>query len=134
MSFKGLNVNNSQVTSVDSVPTLGSENLVTSGGVASVLNGISTGKFYGFYANSSSLPSATGDGYAYVGSGTNSYQIYNIKNGVWSNSGSTVSPMRDIDEEDLTLNTSTNKIQFKNRTYGDGMGYKILRKNASFES
>lgn len=37
----------------------------------------------------------------------------------------------DADEEDITRNAD-GKLQFKDRTYGDGMGYVILRKDKTF--
>lgn len=39
--------------------------------------------------------------------------------------------MNDADEEDITRNAD-GKLQFKDRTYGDGMGYVILRKDKTF--
>lgn len=39
--------------------------------------------------------------------------------------------MNDADEEDITRNAD-GKLQFKDKEYGDGMGYVILRKNKSF--
>ena len=42
-----------------------------------------------------------------------------------------IEDMNDTDEEDITRNAD-GKLQFKDRTYGDGMGYVILRKDKPF--
>lgn len=54
------------------------------------VDSLALGKFYGFFPNSSSLPSATDNGYAYVGDGI-LYDIFNAINGNWTNSGASVS-------------------------------------------
>lgn len=86
--------------------------------------------FYGYFPDSSSLPvDVTTPGYAYVGL-DNPYKIWNFNGESWSDSGTSID-MNDADEEDITRNAD-GKLQFKDRTYGDGMGYVILRKNKSF--
>ena len=98
---------------------------------------ISTGKYYGYYATSSDLPDdATVDGFAYVGSGP-TYTIYNCEGGVWTSSGITVNQSPVGNDDDIDQNAD-GKLQFANRVYNslqpDGMGYKILRKDATFAS
>lgn len=88
------------------------------------------GVFYGYFPDSISLPTdVTTPGYAYVGL-DNPYRIWNFKGESWSDSGTSID-MNDTDEEDITRNVD-GKLQFKNKEYGDGMGYIILRKNKSF--
>lgn len=98
---------------------------------------ISTGKYYGYYATAADLPDdATVDGFAYVGSGP-TYTIYNCEGGVWTSTGITVNQSPVGNDEDIDQNED-GKLQFANRTYNaqqpNGMGYKILRKDATFAS
>lgn len=91
---------------------------------------LALGALYGYFPDSSSLPTdATTPGYAYVGLG-NPYKIWKFNGESWSDSGTSID-MNDADEEDLTRNTD-GKLQFKDRVYGDGMGYVILRKDKTF--
>ena len=96
---------------------------------------ISTGKYYGYYATAADLPDdATADGFAYVGSGP-TYTIYNCEGGAWTSSGITVNQSPIGNDEDIDQNAD-GKLQFANRVYNslqpNGMGYKILRENATF--
>lgn len=94
------------------------------------VDALALGKFYGYFPNSASLPTdMTTPGYAYVGL-DNPYKIWNFNGESWSDSGTSID-MNDADEEDITRNTD-GKLQFKNRAYGDGMGYVILRKDKTF--
>lgn len=94
------------------------------------VNALALGAFYGYFPDSSFLPTnVTTLGYAYVGLG-NPYKIWNFNGKSWSDSGTSID-MNDADEEDITRNAE-GKLQFKNRTYGDGMGYVILRKDKTF--
>ena len=91
---------------------------------------LALGAFYGYFPDSSSLPvDMTTPGYAYVGL-DNPYKIWNFNGKSWSDSGTSID-MNDADEEDITRNAD-GKLQFKDRTYGDGMGYAILRKGKTF--
>lgn len=95
-------------------------------GLNQKVNALALGEFYGYFPNSNSLPTdVTKPGYAYVGS-DNPYEIWNFNGVSWSDSGTSID-MNDTDEEDITRNTE-GKLQFKDRSYGDGMGYIILRK------
>lgn len=86
--------------------------------------------FYGYFPDSISLPTdVTTPGYAYVGL-DNPYRIWNFNRESWSDSGTSID-MNDADEEDITRNAD-GKLQFKDRPYGDGMGYAILRKDKTF--
>ena len=92
---------------------------------------LALGTFYGFFPNSTSLPTnATTLGYAYVGT-DNPYEIWNFNGERWSDSGTSIDMNVDADEEDITRNRD-GKLQFKDRAYGNGMGYVILRKDKSF--
>ena len=94
------------------------------------VDALALGTFYGYFPDSASLPTdVTTPGYAYVGL-DNPYKIWNFNGESWSNSGTSID-MNDADEEDITRNTD-GKLQFKNRAYGDGMGYVILRKDKTF--
>ena len=94
------------------------------------VNSLALGKFYGYFPNSSSLPiDITISGYAYVGL-DKPYKIWNFNGKSWSDSGTSID-INDADEEDITRNID-GKLQFKDKEYGDGMGYIILRKNKSF--
>ena len=94
------------------------------------VDALSLGAFYGYFPDSSSLPvDMTTPGYAYVGL-DNPYKIWNFNGKSWSDSGTSID-MNDADEEDITRNAD-GKLQFKDRTYGDGMGYVILRKDKTF--
>ena len=94
------------------------------------VDSLALGTFYGFFPDSSFLPiDITTSGYAYVGLDT-PYKIWNFNGESWSDSGTSID-MNDTDEEDITRNID-GKLQFKNKEYGDGMGYVILRKNKSF--
>ena len=98
---------------------------------------ISTGKYYGYYAISNDLPDdADVDGFAYVGKGP-TYTIYNLRGGVWTSSDITVNQSPVGNDEDINQNED-GKLQFANRVYNaqqsNGMGYKILRKDATFAS
>lgn len=94
------------------------------------IDALALGAFYGYFPDSSSLPvDVTTPGYAYVGL-DNPYKIWNFNGKSWSDSGTSID-MNDADEEDITRNAD-GKLQFKDRTYGDGMGYAILRKDKTF--
>ena len=94
------------------------------------IDALALGAFYGYFPDSSSLPvDVTTPGYAYVGL-DNPYKIWNFNGKSWSDSGTSID-MNDADEEDITRNAD-GKLQFKDRAYGDGMGYVILRKNKTF--
>ena len=94
------------------------------------VDALALGAFYGYFPDSSSLPvDMTTPGYAYVGL-DNPYKIWNFNGKSWSDSGTSID-MNDADEEDITRNAD-GKLQFKDRTYGDGMGYAILRKDKTF--
>lgn len=94
------------------------------------VDALALGAFYGYFPDSSSLPvDVTTPGYAYVGL-DNPYKIWNFNGKSWSDSGTSID-MNDADEEDITRNAD-GKLQFKDRTYGDGMGYAILRKDKTF--
>ena len=94
------------------------------------VDALALGEFYGYFPDSASLPTdVTTSGYAYVGL-DNPYKIWNFNGESWFDSGTSID-MNDADEEDITRNTD-GKLQFKNRAYGDGMGYVILRKNKTF--
>lgn len=88
---------------------------------------LALGAFHGYFPDSASLPTdVTTPGYAYVGL-NNPYEIWKFNGELWSDSGTHID-VNDVDEEDITRNTD-GKLQFKNRAYGDGMGYVILRKD-----
>lgn len=97
---------------------------------------LSTGKYYGYFAQEEDLPEADVDGFAYVGEGP-TYTIYNCVGGVWTSSDVTVNQSPIGNEEDIDQNED-GKLQFANRVYNsaqpNGMGYKILRKDATFAS
>ena len=94
------------------------------------VDALALGAFYGYFPDSSSLPvDVTTPGYAYVGL-DNPYKIWNFNGESWSDSGTSID-MNDADEEDITRNAD-GKLQFKDRAYGDGMGYVILRKDKTF--
>lgn len=98
---------------------------------------LSTGKYYGYFATSADLPDdATVDGFAYVGEGP-TYTIYNCVGGVWTSSDITVNQSPIGNDEDIDRNED-GKLQFANRVYDEnnpnGMGYKILRPDATFSS
>lgn len=94
------------------------------------VDALALGAFYGYFPDSSSLPvDMTTPGYAYVGL-DNPYKIWNFNGKSWSDSGTSID-MNDADEEDITRNAD-GKLQFKDRVYGDGMGYVILRKDKTF--
>lgn len=94
------------------------------------VDALAIGAFYGYFPDSISLPTdISTPGYAYVGL-DNPYKIWNFNGESWSDSGTSID-MNDADEEDITRNTD-GKLQFKDRVYGDGMGYVILRKDKTF--
>lgn len=94
------------------------------------VDALALGAFYGYFSDSESLPTdVTTPGYAYVGS-DNPYEIWNFNGESWSDSGTSID-MNDADEEDITRNAD-GKLQFKDRAYGDGMGYIIIRKDKAF--
>lgn len=94
------------------------------------VDALAIGRFYGYFPDSTSLPTdVTTPGYSYVGLG-NPYKIWNFNGESWSDSGTSID-MNDADEEDITRNVD-GKLQFKDRSYGDGMGYVILRKDKTF--
>lgn len=94
------------------------------------IDALALGVFYGYFPDSISLPTdVTTPGYVYVGLG-NPYRIWNFNGESWSDSGTSID-MNDADEEDITRNAD-GKLQFKDRPYGDGMGYVILRKDKTF--
>lgn len=94
------------------------------------VDALALGAFYGYFPESNSLPTDVATpGYAYVGT-DNPYEIWNFNGKSWSDSGTSID-MNDADEEDITRNAD-GKLQFKDRSYGDGMGYVILRKNKTF--
>ena len=63
MSLTSINVNNALVTSVDSEPTVGSDNLVKSGGVANITNALHNKTLNIDYIN---YPLAISDSYGNV--------------------------------------------------------------------
>lgn len=95
---------------------------------------LSTGKYYGYFAKEEDLPEADVDGFAYVGEGP-TYTIYNLRGGAWTSSDITVNQSPIGNEEDINQ-SEDGKLQFANRVYNaqqpNGMGYKILRKDATF--
>lgn len=94
------------------------------------VDALALGAFYGYFPDSVSLPTdVTTPGYAYVGT-DNPYEIWNFNGESWSDSGTSID-QNDADEEDITRNAD-GKLQFKDRSYGDGMGYVILRKDKTF--
>ena len=91
---------------------------------------LALGAFHGYFPDSSSLPTdVTTPGYAYVGL-DNPYKIWKFNGELWSDSGTYID-VNDVDEEDITRNAD-GKLQFKDRAYGDEMGYIILRKDKTF--
>ena len=95
------------------------------------VDALDLGAFYGYFPDSASLPTdVTTPGYSYVGL-DNPYKIWNFNGESWSDSGTSID-MNDADEEDITRNAD-GKLQFKDRSYGDGMGYVILRTGKTFE-
>lgn len=99
-------------------------------GLKEKVDALALGAFYGYFPNTASLPTdVTTPGYAYVGS-DNPYEIWNFNGESWSNSGTSID-MNDADEEDITRNAD-GKLQFKDRSYGGGMAYVILRKDKTF--
>ena len=97
---------------------------------------LQTGKYYGYFAQEEDLPETGMDGFAYVGQNS-PYTIYNLRDGVWTSSNITVNQSPIGNEEDIDQNED-GKLQFANRVYNaqqpNGMGYKILRKDATFAS
>ena len=94
------------------------------------VDALALGIFYGYFPDSASLPTdVTTPGYAYVGL-DNPYKIWNFNGDSWFDSGTSID-LNDADEEDITRNAE-GKLQFKDRAYGDGMGYVILRKDKTF--
>ena len=93
------------------------------------VDGLALGQFYGFFPADTDLPAGGEPGYAYVGA-SSPFAIYVFKNGAWSDSGSVYSPAEG-DGEDIDAN-SQGKLQFANRPTKYGMGYKILRRDATF--
>ena len=96
------------------------------------------GKFYGFYPTAEDLPEGNEDGFAYVGDDS-PYAVYNFQNEEWTDSGSVVTISGTSftpDDEDLSIDNSV--LKFADRPYNsqtpDGLGYKILRKDATFAS
>lgn len=97
---------------------------------------LSTGKYYGYFADEESLPEGTAPGFAYVGEGP-TYNIWNFDGEEWKDSEITVNQSPIGNDEDIDQNED-GKLQFANRVYNaqqpNGMGYKILRKDATFAS
>ena len=94
------------------------------------IDALALGAFYGYFPDSASLPKdVTTPGYAYVGL-DNPYKIWNFDGKSWTDSSTSID-MNDADEEDITRNAG-GKLQLKDRHYGDGMGYVILRKDKTF--
>ena len=97
---------------------------------------LQTGKYYGYFAKEEDLPETGVDGFAYVGQNS-PYTIYNLRDGVWTSSNITVNQSPIGNDEDINQNEA-GKLQFANRVYNtqqpNGMGYKILRKDATFAS
>lgn len=94
------------------------------------------GKYYGFFADEENLPEGTVPGFAYVGEGP-TYNIWNFNGEEWKDAEITVNQSPIGNNEDINQDES-GKLQFANRTYNaqnpNGMGYVILRKNATFAS
>ena len=67
------------------------------------------GVFFGVFESADSLPSSTGSGYAYVHDTGNTYKLYNLSQGVWSDSGATVD-LGD-DHEELKERVSQNETK-----------------------
>lgn len=97
--------------------------------LAHKLDGLTLGTFYGFFPAAADLPAGDEPGYAYVGA-SSPFNIYVYKNGAWSDSGSVYGPAEG-NGDDIDTN-SLGKLQFANRPTTYGMGYKILRRDASF--
>ena len=97
------------------------------------VDGLALGKFYGFFADDDDLPAGDDPGYAYVGA-SSPFVIYVFNNGEWTDSGSVYDGPYG-NGEDIDTNEA-GQLQFANRPYNslspDGMGYKILRKDATF--
>lgn len=97
------------------------------------IDGLALGKFYGFIDDVADLPAGDEPGYAYVGA-SSPFAIYNFNGNSWSDSGAVEQyepPVPNM--EDIDFN-SDGKLQFANRSVSSGMGYKILRMNATFAS
>ena len=90
-----------------------------------------SGKFYGFAPTSADLPAGDDVGYAYVGSSA-PFAVWNFDGTSWSDSGVTHTPAEGNGEDIDT--DAQGKLQFANRPNTDGMGYVILRTDASFAS
>lgn len=95
------------------------------------IDGLALGKFYGFIDDVADLPAGDDPGYAYVGA-SSPFSIYNFDGNVWSDSGSIYEPSEG-NGEDIDTNAQ-GKLQFANRPNTNGIGYKILRTDATFAS
>lgn len=95
------------------------------------IDDLALGKFYGFFPADTDLPAGDDPGYAYVGASA-PFAIYVFNEGEWSDSGSVYGPAEG-NGEDIDTNAQ-GKLQFANRPTTYGMGYKILRRDATFAS
>lgn len=97
---------------------------------------IPSGKFYGYFESTAELPDGDVQGYAYVGISL-PFTVYSFDGTDWEDNGVSVSNPPIGNEEDISQDES-GKLQFANRVYDaqqpNGLGYKILRKDASFAS
>lgn len=95
------------------------------------VSGLALGKFYGFFPAAADLPAGDDEGYAYVGASA-PFTIYVFNGSSWRDSGSVYSyPVGNGDDIDTN---AAGQLQFANRPSTYGMGYKILRRDASFAS
>lgn len=97
---------------------------------------LAQGKFYGYFSDADELPAGGVPGFAYVGTAA-PFAIYNFDGSDWSDSGLTIDEIPIGNGEDIDTDAD-GKLQFANRVYNaqqpNGMGYKILRKDATFAS
>ena len=95
------------------------------------IDGMSTGKYYGFHASEEGLPEATDPGYAYIGESA-PYALWNFDGLEWKDSGVTVDNAPVGNEEDFDLDEAGLLKLADRPTSSNQMGYVILRKNKTF--
>lgn len=95
------------------------------------IDGMSTGKYYGFHASEEDLPEATDPGYAYVGESA-PYALWNFDGLEWKDSGVTVDNAPVGNEEDIDQDEAGLLKLADRPTSSNQMGYVILRKNKTF--
>lgn len=95
------------------------------------IDGMSTGKYYGFHVSEEDLPEATDPGYAYVGESA-PYALWNFDGLEWKDSGVTVNNAPVGNEEDIDLDEAGLLKLADRPTSSNQMGYVILRKNKTF--